>query len=56
MFRRRQKGHQTMKNLCVECQLSQREKDKHLCGECAHKRLIDSFKDIKAESPHATWF
>ena len=45
-----------MKNLCVDCQLSQREKDKHLCSECAHKRLLDEFKDIRVDVPEHQYF
>ena len=45
-----------MKNLCVDCQDREKAKRSVLCADCKQKKLIDSFKDIKAESPHASWF
>lgn len=48
-------------NKCVECddQVTWNPRSS-LCGECYEKelkiKLADDYENIKAESPHASWF
>jgi len=50
--------NKSIKNLCIDCKLAQKEKekDKHLCSQCARKRLIESFHDIRIDVPESKYF
>jgi len=42
--------------LCPDCKTNQKVENRSLCEDCAHKRLLDNYKEIDTSVPENRYF